>query len=134
MNDDGAVDHDYDEALVDFDEATAKELDQNERTFWPEERPEVAIDLVTRQPLLVRRKRASTIAEYWEETGFNLLTYKGHRYLPVAYDDTVWECVYIPDSPSKAHHDRQTYDFPDGRLMRIPLEKAWGGEGGDADE
>ena len=131
MTDDGpsgAVDNDYDDAVIDFDEDTKEELGPMVREFWPEERPEIALDLVTRQPLVVIGVTADSVVDHWNDTGFNLLTYKGHRYLPVSRDDTVYKCVFIPRKAKDVHTAKKTYDFPRGRLMRVPIEQAWEGD------
>ena len=126
VTDGGAVDHTYDDGLRDARET----LDESVADTVTEPMAGgVAIDLVTRQPLFVRRVVAETCYEYYEEEGFNLLNYKTHPYLPVRADDTVYECVFIAQSPDGAHNPGKTYDFPRGRLMHIPVEAAW--QGGD---
>ena len=88
----------------------------------------VAIDLVTRQPLFVRREKYSNLGEHYDAEGYNLLTYKTHPYLPVTADDSVFECVFVNGNPEGIHKVGQTYDFPAGRLAHYPVEQAWGDE------
>lgn len=86
----------------------------------------VALDLVTRQPLFVRRQVADDLIEYYQENDFDLFSYKSHPYLPVRPDDRAFECVYIAHDPQQAHNAGKTYDFPEGRLMKVPIAEAWG--------
>lgn len=85
----------------------------------------VAIDLVTRQPLFIRRQVADNLTEYYEENDFDLFSYKSHPYLPVRAEDRAFECVYIAHDPQQAHNAGKTYDFPEGRLMKVPVAEAW---------
>lgn len=125
MSNQGAIDHDYDDGLRDAREALEDALKdvQTEPMAGG-----VAIDLVTRQPLFVRRVVADTIVEYYEEEGFDLNSYKTHPYLPVSPDDTVYEVVYITSKPEQAHNPGKTYDMPRGRLMTIPIQESWADE------
>jgi len=95
----------------------------------------IAIDLLTRQPLLVRQQVADTLAEYHREEGFDLATYKQHPWLPVRADDAVYECYYINELTLDGLDDwgsTRDYDFPRGRLAHVPVEMAWtGAEVGD---
>lgn len=124
---DGAIDTDWDEA-----EQTSRE--QLEAALAEVETPhsglgpgDVAIDLVTRQPLYVVDRPADTLAEYHEVEGFDLATYKAHPWLPVSVDDAVLTCVFIGDVES-LHSFSNTYDYPAGRLARVPVERAGGDE------
>ncbi|WP_330633659.1 hypothetical protein [Halocatena halophila] len=85
----------------------------------------IVIDLVKRQPMLVRQKVADDLIEYYEKEDFNLLTYKMHPYLPVTPVDEVFECVYIPTKANRVHNSKKTYDFPRGRLVKVPVRDAW---------
>lgn len=88
----------------------------------------VAIDLVYHRPVFVRKQVADTCVAYWEDgEDFDITTYKSHPYLPITADDAVFECVYIPTKPGDIRHDAgdRTYDFPTGRLARVPLENLW---------
>lgn len=88
----------------------------------------VAIDLVYHRPVFVRKQVADTCVAYWEDgEDFDVTTYKAHPYLPITADDAVFECVYIPTKPGDIRHDAadRTYDFPTGRLARVPLENLW---------
>lgn len=84
----------------------------------------VVIDLVTRQPMIVNRKKADSLAEYWVEHTFDLATYKQHAFLPIHLEDAVYECAFINDVNS-LHTSRKSYDFPRGRLATVPMHKAW---------
>jgi hypothetical protein len=81
---------------------------------------DLAIDLVTRQPLYIISCAAPNLPAYYEQEEFDLLTYKQHQYLPVRMDDPVFECVFVGDLDD-LHHERKTYDYPAGRLARVPL-------------
>lgn len=88
---------------------------------------DLAVDLVTRQPLYVIRCVADDLATYYDDEDFNLLTYKQHQYLPVRMSDPVFKCVFVGDLED-LHHERTTYDYPAGRLARVPVELAGGDE------
>jgi len=120
---DGAVDADYDDALQDYRDAVAGALDGVRQEPM---QGGVAIDIVTRQAMLVRRKVADTCAEYYEEEGFDLVTYKMHPWLPgIGPDNAVYEAVYLDGNPQNAHKPGRTYDFPSARLMHFPAEMSW---------
>lgn len=125
MTDTGAIDNDWDDA-----ERSAREQLEAELEGTQTEPLEggVAIDLVTRQPLFIRRVVADSVVEYFEDEDFDLASYKSHPYLPVTLDDTVFECVYISGNPEQAHNVGNTYDFPRGRLMAVPVQEAWSDE------
>lgn len=118
----GAIDNEFDENLRDAREALEDELAdvQTEPMAGG-----VAIDLVTRQPLFIRRVVADSVVEYYEDEDFDLNSYKSHPYLPVSLEDTVYECVFVPTNPEQAHSVGNTYSFPRGRLMHVPVEQAW---------
>lgn len=121
MSPDGAVDHEFDESERSYEEQVAAALEdvQTEPMAGG-----VAIDLVTRQPLFIRSKKADTLAEYYEAEEFDLATYKQHAFLPVRADDAVFECVFIGDIDG-LHGSRKTYDYPRGRLATVPVDMAW---------
>lgn len=123
---DGAIDADFDSA----ERSAREQLEETLSDVGPTEPMEggIAIDLVTRQPLFVRRRVADDLAEYYEENDFDLLTYKTHPYLPVTVDDPVYECVFVPRNTDQANDVGQTYDYPRGRLMMVPIHQAWGGD------
>jgi len=122
----GAVDHDYDEAARD---SAAVLADTVADTAGDEHAllkgGDVAIDLVTRQPLYVVARVADDLVEYYDEEDFDLLTYKQHTYLPVRRDDPVFKCVFI-GGLDDLHSFSDTYDYPAGRLARVPIEIAGG--------
>lgn len=119
---DGAIDNDWSKAEQDYRDQVADALADVETGLKAET---VAIDLVTRQPLWVVDRVADTLAAYYEAEGFDLLTYKMHPWLPgIDADDTVFKCVYLDGNPQSAHKPGKTYDFPESRLMRVPLELA----------
>lgn len=126
---DGAIDADWDDAEADYEERLADALADVQTVPMP---GGLALDLVTRQLLFVRRVVADNLAEYYEEEGFDLGTYGVHPYLPVRADDHVLECVYLSDVTAESlagFGDAKTYDFPAGRLAHVPVEEAWtGGE------
>jgi hypothetical protein len=84
---------------------------------------DVAIDLVTRQPLYIVSRVANNLPQYYGDEEFDLLTYKQHLYLPVGIDDAVFECVFI-GGLDDLHSFSKTYDYPAGRLARVPVEVA----------
>lgn len=118
----GAIDSDWDDAEQPprkvFDEAV-EDLDCDLGAG------SIAIDLVTRQPLYVHEQVAHDLYAYYDREGFDLFSYKSHPYLPVGPTDAVYECVYIAHDPQQAHNAGKTYDFPEGRLMKVPLAEAW---------
>lgn len=117
----GAIDNSWDDAEQSYEERLADALDgvQTEPMAGG-----IAIDLVTRQLLFVRRKVADSLGEYYEREGFCLKTYKTHPYLPIRADDSVFECVFAGDLDG-LHTARKTYEFPRGRLAHVPVESAW---------
>lgn len=121
----GAIDHTFDESAL----STMEEMDASVADLDTQlEAGAVALDLVTRQPLFIRRKTADTLVEYYEREDFDLYSYKMHPYLPVRKTDSVFECVFIGHDPQQAHNVNKTYDFPASRLMKVPLAEAWDDE------
>jgi len=111
----GAIDRDFDESEKTPDHVT--DIKAND----------VCVDLQTRQVVFVVGRKAASVAEYREEEGFDLATYKAHPYLPVHDDDPVFECVFVPSNPDDLMHPERslkTYDFPRGRLARVAIECA----------
>jgi hypothetical protein len=123
MTDNSAIDHDFDDAEQNYDEQVEAALaDINTSPL----EGGVAIDVVTRQAVFVRRQVADTCREYYDAEGFDLATYKMHPWLPgIGPENTVYECVYIDGNPQNAHKQSRTYDFPSARLMHLPVEQAW---------
>ena len=117
----GAIDQDFADAERDYYEQLEDALEgvQTEPMAGG-----VAFDLVTRQPLFIREKKADTLAEYYNEEGFDLATYNEHPFLPVRPDDAAFECVFI-EGPKGGHSPGSTYDYPRGRLMTAPVDLAW---------
>lgn len=127
MTDSGAVDNDYDDAERSYAEQVA---DAVEGVQTDPMQGGVAIDIVTRQAVFVRQKKADTLAEYYDAEGFDLYTYKMHPYLPgIDVENAVYECVYLDGNPQNAHKPGKTYDFPSARIMHYPAEQAWGNDG-----
>jgi hypothetical protein len=121
--DQGAIDQDFEDAERSYDDRVAEAL-----ADVPTEPLQggVAIDIVTRQAVLVRRQVAETCREYYDENSFDLVTYKMHPWLPgIGPENAVYECVYIDGNPQNAHKPGKTYDFPSARLMALPLPMAW---------
>jgi hypothetical protein len=120
----GALDNDFDEAAVPAREQLL--ADQPELTAPVA--GGLAVDLVTRQLLFVRREVAPDLATYYDEEDFDLLNYGPHPYLPVTVDDAVLECVYIDDvgvQDLDGLCESKTYDFPAGRLAAVPIQEVW---------
>lgn len=119
----GAIDNSFEDA-----EREAKEILGERNAEYPRAIGigDVCIDLVTRQPLFVVDVAAPTVDAYFAEEDFDLLNYNQAPYLPVRMDDEVYECVFIPGLDG-LHKLSQTYDYPAGRLARVPVELATDG-------
>jgi hypothetical protein len=132
MPEQGAIDADFDDAEVPYEERLANALADIRTEPVP---GSLAIDIVTRQLLFVRRDVADTLGEYHAEEGFDLATYGPHPWLPVHASDSVFECYYLSDLSMDSLDDLgdlTSYDFPRGRLATVPVELAWS-EGGVGD-
>ena len=121
----GAIDNTFDDAERDAREQLAESAAEHVRDLSA---GDIAIDLVTRQPLFVVGVSAETLPAYYDREGFDLLNYKSHPYLPVRMDDRVLECVFVPRKVEGVHNTGKTYDYPAGRLARVPIERAGGDE------
>jgi hypothetical protein len=123
----GALDHDFDEHEQAYEDQIEEALEgvQTEPMTG-----DVAIDLVTRQIVFVHERVADSLEEYYEENDFDLATYKQHPWLPVRPDDAVFECVFV-GGVDDLHKPGKTYDYPRGRLARIPVDLAWRDAGVD---
>ncbi|ELZ35393.1 hypothetical protein [Halorubrum tebenquichense] len=120
----GAIDSDFEDAEPSYEERVEDALAgaQTEPLAGG-----VAIDLVTRQAVFVRREKYADLEAHYEAEGYDLATYKMHPYLPgIDVDNSVFECVYLDGNPQNAHKPGKTYDFPEARLMHLPAEQAWG--------
>jgi len=123
---DGAIDHEFDDAERSPEEqlaAAMADLDARPHGEW--EVRDVAIDLISRQPLVVIDIAAETVVEYYEREEFDLATYNQHAWLPVTPEDTVLECVFV-GGLDDLHKFSDTYSYPEGRLARVPIELAGG--------
>lgn len=123
MPEQGAIDADFDDAELSYEQRVANALDdvQTEPVAGG-----VAIDIVTRQPVFVRQCTYDSLEAHYEAEGYDLATYKMHAFLPgVDTDNAVYECVYVDGNPAEAHKQSKTYDFPEGRLMHLPVEMSW---------
>ena len=124
MSEQGAIDADFDDAELSYEQRVANALDdvQTDPVSGG-----VAIDIVTRQPVFVRQCTYDSLEAHYEAEGYDLATYKMHAFLPgVDTDNAVYECVYVDGNPQNAHKPGKTYDFPSARLMHLPVEQAWG--------
>lgn len=83
---------------------------------------DVAHDLVKGGTVQVVDRAALSVAEYRDREDFDLATYQTHPLLDVSDHESVWTCVYLPSEPSVEFSG--TYDFPESRLARIPVEEA----------
>ena len=122
----GAIDNTFDEGERDPKEVLAEAAAEHQRDL---EVGDVAIDLVTRQPLLVTDIAASSLPAYYDAEAFDLLNYKAHPYLPVRMDDRVLNCVFVPRKVEGVHKMGKEYAYPEGRLARVPIERAGGDSG-----
>ena len=132
MSDQGAIDADFEDAEIPYEQRVASAL-EDVRTEPVS--GSLAIDLVTRQLLFVRSKVADTLGEYYEQEGFDLMTYGPHPWLPVTVDDAAYECYYINDLSLDSLGEMDglnDYAFPEGRLGVVPIENAWS-DGGIGD-
>ena len=124
----GAIDNDYDDAERDYADRVADAL---EGIRTEPVAGSLAIDVVTRQLLFVRSKVADDLETYYEQEGFDLLTYGPHPWLPgVTAENAAYECYYLNDLSLDGIDDlgkRRDYDFPEGRLAVVPIEQAWNG-------
>lgn len=121
---DGAIDNEFSDSERDAVDILQEHWSDVNAPTWEEmSEGDVAIDLVTHQPLLIIEKSADNLAEYYEDEGFDLLTYNQHAWLPVRLMDTVFECVFIGQVDG-LHKFSNTYHYPAGRLARVPVEIA----------
>ena len=124
----GAIDNDFDDGTRAYADRVADALEGIRTDPVP---GSLAIDMVTRQLLFVRQKKADTLAEYYDAEDFDLLTYGPHPYLPgVTAANAAFECYYANDLKLKKLDEldkRRSYDFPSGRLAVVPIENAWNG-------
>ena len=91
----GAIDNDYDDAERLYADRVADAL---EGIRTEPVAGSLAIDVVTRQLLFVRSKVADDLATYYEQEGFDLLTYGAHPWLPgVTAENAAYECYYVND-------------------------------------
>lgn len=121
----GAIDNSFDEFEKSYEDQLADALDD---VATEPMAGGLAFDLVTRQPLFVRRVVAESLGEYYESEGFDLATYKAHPYLPVRPDDPVYECVFVSEITADGLNgwdSSKTYDYPRGRLAHVPIEQSW---------
>jgi hypothetical protein len=121
----GAIDNGFEESLRDSKEVLTEAVAGIERGPIP---GGVALDLVTRQLLFVRREVAESLSAYHKAEEFDLLSYGVHPYLPVTIEDPVFECVFLSEISAQKlakFGDEKTYDFPRGRLAHVPVEQAW---------
>jgi len=125
MSEQGAIDSDFEDAEVPYEDRVAEALADVRTEPVP---GSLAIDLVTRQLLFVRSKVADTLGEYYDQEGFDLATYGPHPWLPVSVDDAAYECYYVNDLSLDSLDelsDLRDYDFPAGRLAVVGVEQAW---------
>lgn len=118
----GAIDNDWSDSersTREVLEAAVEDLDRELSAG------SIALDLVTRQSLYIHEQVADDLVEYYEREEFDLFSYKTHPYLPISLEDRVFECVFISGEPQQAHNAGKTYDYPEGRLMKLPIAEAW---------
>lgn len=122
MSEQGAIDQDFDDAERPYEEQVAAALKDVQTELMP---GDVAMDLVTRQPLFVRAVEYESLEAHYEDNGFCLASYNEHPFLPgVDLENRVLECVFV-EGPKGAHNQSRTYSYPEGRLMRVPVDLAW---------
>lgn len=82
---------------------------------------DVVLDLTQNAKMHVLEQTTKTVAEYNDNHDFDLSSYKVHPQLRVTQDEPVYACVYLPGELASPNG---TYDFPESRLARIPVEEA----------
>jgi hypothetical protein len=120
----GAVDNDFDDAATDAEEELRKNIADFPSTI---RRGDIVIDLVQGRPLYIRQEKGEAV-DVFERQSFDLTTYKAHPFLPIGPHDMVFECVFVPTKPTDIPTSKktQTYDYPRGRLARVPVEWLYG--------
>jgi hypothetical protein len=83
---------------------------------------DVVIDLVERGKMVVVERAAHSVDAHRQTESYDISEYKSHPLLDVSDTEAVWTCVYVPDKPSTEFSG--TYDFPESRLARVPVEEA----------
>lgn len=83
---------------------------------------DVAIDLIKRGKVMVLERAAISVREHRQTADYDIGDYGGNPLLDVTDEETVWTCVYLPDEPTTEFSG--TYDFPESRLARVPVEEA----------
>jgi hypothetical protein len=82
---------------------------------------DVVLDLV-QGALMQVLSHEGTVEGHAEREGYNLAEYACHPLFGVEQDEPAWKCVYLKAS-LKSLPDA-SYDFPDSRLARVPVEEA----------
>lgn len=127
----GAIDNDFEDAERTPAERLAESF-KSEVGDVPTHRDlapgDLAIDLVTRQVLQIRDLAAVSVVDYYDAEEFDLASYKQHPWLPVRSDDRVFTCVFVPTNADGIHKGGREYDYPEGRLARVPMELVGGDE------
>lgn len=121
----GAIDNDFDDAEQPPEERLAesfKEAVGDVPTHRHLSAGDLAFDLVKRQPLLIVDEAAPSIVDYYDAEDFDLASYNQHPWLPVRSTDPVYTCVFLPSSVEGVHKGGREYDYPAGRLARVPTE------------
>ena len=119
---DGAIDSDFDDAERSYDEQVADALSDVRTEVVP---GSVAIDIATRQLVFVREESYESCRDHYAAEGYDLCTYKTHPWLGVTPDDRVFEVAFLDSNPSEVHKTGRTYDYPESRLVPVPVEQAW---------
>jgi hypothetical protein len=130
--DGGAIDNDFDDAEGPPAAQMADELEE-ERDGAPvtPTAGDVAVDLLTHQPVYIEVDYEQNVVQYYDETGFNLMAHKANAYLQIQPTDLVVGAVYIGSDPQSLHKPGKIYPMPVSRLARIPTENATSIRGDD---
>jgi hypothetical protein len=83
---------------------------------------DVVLDLAQGALMQVVEQSYESVEKHWDKEGFDLAEYACHPLFGVEPDEPVWKCVYLKAS-LKSLPDA-SYDFPDSRLARVPVEEA----------
>jgi len=83
---------------------------------------DVVLDLAQGSLMQVVERSYESVEKHWDEEGYDLAEYACHPLFNVEPYEPVWTCVYLKAS-LKSLPDA-SYDFPDSRLARVPVEEA----------
>lgn len=83
---------------------------------------DVCHDLVQRGKVQVVELAAQSVSIHRQRSDYDITEYKANALLDVQETERVFTCVYLPEDPTVSFSG--TYDFPESRLARVPVEEA----------